>query len=69
VNAHNGFVVAQMEPWRVCRPVVAVHFFMISRIRKETENWDPDPDPQSLKKLDPHFFIADLNPASVEANA
>ncbi len=25
VNAHNGVVVAQMEPWRVCRPVVTFH--------------------------------------------
>ncbi len=41
MDAHNGGVEAQMEPWRVCRPVVADshHFY---------EDQDPDPGPDPL---------------------
>jgi hypothetical protein len=52
--------VAQIEPGESVRPVVAASLFMRSRMRRESEKWDPDP--QSLKLQDPHFFNADPHP-------
>jgi hypothetical protein len=43
LDTHNGGLEAQMEAWRVCRPVVAEHHFYEEQ----------DPDPHQSEKLDP----------------
>jgi hypothetical protein len=47
LDTHNGGLDAQMEAWRICRPVVADshHFY---------EEQDPDPHQSEKLVADPH---------------
>ncbi len=48
VDAHNGGLEAQMEPWRVCIPVVA-----------DSHHFEEDPDPPVV--ADYHHFEEELD--------
>jgi hypothetical protein len=53
VDAHNGCVEAQMEPWKVCKPVAAdsPHFDEEQETDPfQSEKLDPDPDLFKVKR-------------------
>jgi hypothetical protein len=53
VDAHNGGVESQIEPWRVCRPVVAYSKFF---------DVEQGPDPYKCEKSDPDPHLSDADP-------